>query len=444
MNIDINLNSLICSSFIDVMNDIVNCNVDRAVLKGGRSSTKSQVTSEAIIVGCMTTKESAVACVKYANKIEERLVNTFRESLRYLNVERFWKLRKAPFEYVLLDDHGNETSTSIKFTGCDNVESLKSFKPRSGSFRYVWFEELTNFNSLKEVNNLIQTFARGKGKHCIIMTYNPPMQNSHWVNKEYNTPVGTILGFSSNYCYTEFEFEIYDGQYEKIRQLVHHSTYLDVIKDGHSDWLGTTFIGMAKQSEQENNKYYRWAYLGEVVGTDANVFWNIKEWDSIKDSVTPREVMRGYDWGYGGADPCCYVEWFFDRVNRKIYALNEFAKPKMEVDDVAFEIKVLNRHNFPVYSDSASPILNNQLRNKGLNIVNVSKKPDSVRAGIKWLQGLNGIYIDKYKTPNIHREFTQYEYEVDKEDNVTSKLPDANNHSIDATRYGFYNEITYN
>ena len=42
MNIDINVNELICDNFVDIVDDIVNCKVDKAVLKGGRSSTKSE------------------------------------------------------------------------------------------------------------------------------------------------------------------------------------------------------------------------------------------------------------------------------------------------------------------------------------------------------------------------------------------------------------------
>lgn len=445
MELNIELNELICDTFVDVASDIITCEIDRAVLKGGRSSTKSQVASECIITGCMVYKESAVACVKYANKIEERLVSTFRESIAYMGVEKWWKLRKSPFEYVLLDDDGKETDVSIRFTGCDNVENLKSYKPRRGSFRYIWFEELTNFPTYKEVKSLMQTFGRGKGDHCIIMTYNPPMQNSNWVNKEYNV-VGkdkTLLWHNNNSYCTEFEFEVEPGVNEKIRQVVHHSTYIDVIKSGHADWLGSTFIGDAKQLEIENNKYYRWAYLGEVIGTDANVFWNLCSWDGDAEKLDIREVFRGYDWGYGGPDPCAYVEWYYDRINKKIYALKEFYKPKMSVDDVAVEIRTLNKHNFPVYADSANPLLNDELSNKGINIIGAIKGQDSIAGGIKWLQGLNGVYINEFLTPNLYREFTEYEYIVDKEDNVTSKLPDENNHTIDATRYAFNLEIKY-
>lgn len=443
MEINIELNELICDNFVGVASDIINCEVDRAVLKGGRASTKSQIASECIVTGCMVYKESAVAAVRYANKIQERLVNTFTETIRYMGVENWWKLRKSPFEYVLLDDNGKETDVSIKFTGCDNADDLKSYKPRRGGFRYIWFEEATNFSSLKEVNNLIQTFARGQGKHCVIMTYNPPMQNSNWVNKEFNHPKNkdTLIKSEDNQWYEYFDFEIEPGKTERLIRTVHHSTYLDVIRNGHADWLGSTFIGEAKQMEVENNKMYRFMYLGEVVGTDANVFSNIVEWDGDISKLDITEVFRGFDWGYGGPDPCAYVEWYYDRINKRIYALNEFGKPKMHVDEIAFEMKRFNKHNFPIYADSACHELNYQLMQEGVNVVDVKKT--LILAGIKFLQGLNGIYINKYRTPETYREYTEYEYETDRDDQVTSKLPDKNNHRIDATRYGFSLEIKY-
>lgn len=445
MDINIDINKIVCDKFIDIVDDIVNCNVDRVVLKGGRSSTKSQVASTSIIMGTMISKESAVAAVKYANKIEQRLVNTFRESINYLGVEKYWKLRKAPFEYVLLDEEGNETTTSIMFTGCDNADNLRSFKPRRGSFRYIWLEETTNFPSLKEVNNLLQTFARGKGKKCVIFSYNPPMQSSNWCNKEFNSVVsGNVIKHTDYSFYSQFDFEIEPGKNEKLIQVIHSSTYLDVIEAGHSDWLGSTFIGEAKKCEKENNKYYRWAYLGEVVGTDANVFNNLHtDWDGDTSDLDIEEVFRGYDWGYGGPDPCAYVAWYYDRKNKYIYALDDFSKPKMSIEEVAFELKERNKSNFPIYCDSANPLLNSTLGQQGINAENAIKGPDSVKAGIKFLQGLNGIFINKYKTPNIYKEFTEYEYFIDKEDNVTSKLIDKDNHSIDATRYALCLEIKY-
>ena len=46
------------------------------------------------------------------------------------------------------------------------------------------------------------------------------------------------------------------------------------------------------------------------------------------------------------------------------------------------------------------------------------------------------IYIDKRRCPNTYKEFVTYEYDRNKDGQFISAYPDANNHSIDAVRYG--------
>ena len=53
---------------------------------------------------------------------------------------------------------------------------------------------------------------------------------------------------------------------------------------------------------------------------------------------------------------------------------------------------------------------------------------------MKWLQ-TRTIVIDPKRTPNAYKEFSEYEYERDKDGNVISGYPDENNHLIDACRY---------
>ena len=74
-------------------------------------------------------------------------------------------------------------------------------------------------------------------------------------------------------------------------------------------------------------------------------------------------------------------------------------------------------------------------RSYGINARGAEKGPDSVRYGMKWLQSLIKIVIDPVRCPETAKEFSKYEYELDKEGNPTSVYPDANNHSIDMTRY---------
>ena len=55
----------------------------------------------------------------------------------------------------------------------------------------------------------------------------------------------------------------------------------------------------------------------------------------------------------------------------------------------------------------------------------------------KWLQSLDCIWIDPVRCPDTEKEFSEYEYEQDKKNGeVLDGYPDADNHHIDAVRYG--------
>ena len=88
-----------------------------------------------------------------------------------------------------------------------------------------------------------------------------------------------------------------------------------------------------------------------------------------------------------------------------------------------------------IYADSAEPKSIADLRFLGINAKESYKRPGAVRYRTKWLQHRK-IVIDPARTPNAHREFTQYQYKRDKDNHVLSDLPDENNHTIDAAAYG--------
>jgi phage terminase large subunit len=95
-----------------------------------------------------------------------------------------------------------------------------------------------------------------------------------------------------------------------------------------------------------------------------------------------------------------------------------------------------------VTADSAEPKSIADFKAYGAFIRPADKGPDSVRYGIKWLQSLRHIYIDKKECPETYKEFVNYEYEQDRDGNFISAYPDADNHGIDATRYAlekYYN-----
>ena len=88
-----------------------------------------------------------------------------------------------------------------------------------------------------------------------------------------------------------------------------------------------------------------------------------------------------------------------------------------------------------VTCDSAENKSISDYRAFGINARPAEKGPDSIRYGMKWLQSLIKIVIDPIRCPETAKEFSKYEYELTKDGEPTSVYPDANNHSIDMTRY---------
>ena len=89
-----------------------------------------------------------------------------------------------------------------------------------------------------------------------------------------------------------------------------------------------------------------------------------------------------------------------------------------------------------IRADSAEPKSIKEMQDAGLCVYGAKKYPDSVDYGIKWLQSLEAIVIDKARCPNTYKEFVNYEYARTKDGEFISAYPDKNNHAIDAVRYG--------
>ena len=54
---------------------------------------------------------------------------------------------------------------------------------------------------------------------------------------------------------------------------------------------------------------------------------------------------------------------------------------------------------------------------------------------------LDAIIIDPLRRPNIAREFENIDYQTDRDGNPKARLEDKDNHTIDATRYAFEDDM---
>lgn len=403
---------MIAPSFYNTHNDIKQRLHTHYWLKGGRGSTKSSFISIEIPLNMM--KDAAEG--NYTNAVIFRRVkdvlrgSVFEQilwALEKLEVTSLWNISYSPLRLTYIP-----TGQQILFKGADNPKKVKSIKVSKGYIKYIWYEEVDEFESYDKIRNINQSLMRGGPCFFVFYSFNPPESQRNWANQE-----------------------VIERREDKY---VHHSDYRLVPKK----WLGKQFIIEAEHLMKVNPTKYEHDYLGAVIGTGGEVFRNLTVREITDDEIKGFDRLKnGLDFGYA-ADPLAYVLMHYDKTRKRLYIFGEVYKVQLSNSKAVKLIKKLNTSNKRVTADSAEPRTINEFKLLGLNIVGAKKGPDSVDHGLKFLsEELEEIIIDPVRCPNVKREFMEYEIEKDKDGNLKGEYPDRNNHGIDAVRYGMEDEI---
>ena len=400
--IRIKLSDKMAPSFFAVHQDVKQHGHTHYVLAGGRGSTKSSYVSLEIPLLLMRNSEChAVILRKVANTLRNSVYTQMEWALDALHISDKWKMTISPMEMVR-----KATGQKILFFGVDDKAKIKSIKLPFGYVGVVWYEELDQFAGMEEIRNLNQSLMRGGSKFWCFSSYNPPKSANNWVNEEM----------------------LLDEQ----DRLVHRSDYLSV----NPDWLGPQFIYEADKLKAKNETAYRHEYLGEITGTGGAVFENVVERQITDEEIQQFDRRRyGLDFGFA-VDPLAFVSMHYDSKREILYIFDEIYQPKLTNRQATVKIKKKITETALIRADSAEPKSIKELNELGLKVIAAKKGPDSVDFGMRWLQGLATIVIDKKRCPNAYKEFVTYEYETTRDGQYISAYPDKNNHAIDAVRYG--------
>lgn len=419
------LDNCIIPMYKAVLKDILGHKHVHYVFAGGRGSTKSSFVGEVIpLIMINNPTVHAVCFRKVGNTIQNSIYSQIVWGIYQLGLEGLFHIPKtysSPIVYL-------PTGQQIYFMGLDDANKVKSIKPKFGYIGITWFEELDQFAGENELRKVTQSTMRGGELFWDFRTFNPPISKNNWANE-----------------YT-FNCEVYRPE----DTMVIRNTYLDVPKD----WLGEQFYTEAEELKKINKRAYIHEYLGQAIGTGGDVFPNVEDLDmtkpySWKDATgaehtenrplleTFDQIYCGIDWGFA-LDPFRFVKMHFDKSRLDLYIFDEYTAVKTRNEDVFRELyEETGKCSVEqlVIADSAEPKSIADFKAYGAWIREADKGADSVRYGIKWLQGLRHIYIDKRRCPETYKEFVDYEFEQDKDGNFISAYPDENNHSIDAVRY---------
>lgn len=244
------------------------------VCKGGRGSFKSSVISIKLVTMMMKyiadgKTVNVVSIRENANHLRDSVYNQILWAMSVLHVDKEFRTKVSPLTITHI-----KTGSTFYFYGADDPMKLKS--NIVGNIIGVWFEEFANLKSVDVYDQALPTFIRQKPKFTdrvkVFCSYNPPRNPYSWINE-------WIKDKESDPDY-----------------LVDHSTYLD-------DKLGFTSVQqleLINKYKQNDPDYYRWLYLGEVIGLGTNVYNMdlVHKIDSIPDNDYIIDLYFGMDVGH--------------------------------------------------------------------------------------------------------------------------------------------------
>lgn len=419
--IKIPIKDCIIPMYDDVLEDILQHGHTHYVFPGGRGSTKSSLVGGiAIPLLIMSNPHIHAICFrKIGNTIQNSIFPQVSWGIHKLGVDELFHIPKTYSTPIVYKPTGQR----IMFMGLDDPMKVKSVKLPFGYIGITWFEELDQYAGENELRTVTQSTMRGGEDFWDFRTFNPPISKNNWANE-----------------YTE-DCELYRPD----DTLVVRNTYLDV----PVDWLGQQFIEEADRLKEINPRAYTHEYLGQAIGTGGDVFQNVEDLDmsQLVETYSGKKPMwqtfdkiyNGMDVGFA-MDPTRFVKCHFEKDVLDLYIYKEYSTKHNRSQEIYNQIYVehkliSNEEQLVADPGGGGLFVIADFKSFGAFVRAADKGPGSVDYGIKWLQGLRHIYIDKRACPDTWKEFTTYEYEQDKDGNFISAYPDENNHSIDAVRY---------
>ena len=400
------------SEWVDVNRSIDKRDYLQYDFRGGRGSCKSSFCALKIIELIMQDdKLCALAVRELKDDIQPSVYSQIIWAIDELGLTDEFHCTKSPIEIKR-----KSTGQIIYFRAGNEPSKIKSIRPPNGmNVGVVLIEEADQIGGDEALRNILQSAFRGQNNNnaLIFRAYNPPISQLHFINV--------------------------DARKENPRRFIHHSYYYNA----PPEWLGKSFFEIAEHLKETNERAYRHEYLGEATGTGANVFENV----TLKE-ITDDEIKRfdklylGLDFGFY-PDPAAFIACYYYKANRTLYIFDELKRYKTGNIELAKELKA-KWDRASIIADSAEPKSVKELNDLGLNVYGAEKGPGSVEYGMKWLASLNEIVIDNKRCPNAANEFLTYEYERNKNGEIISGYPDANNHFLDAARYSMERESKQN
>ncbi|MFD1466484.1 PBSX family phage terminase large subunit [Lapidilactobacillus mulanensis] len=397
------------------------------IAKGGRGSFKSSTISLKLVTMMkkhiqQNHKVNVVIVRENTNNLRDSVYAQIGWALDMLHMTDDFTFNVSPMKIT-----HNRTKSSFYFYGGDKPEKLKSNTVRD--VIALWYEEAANFKSAEVFDQTNPTFIRQKSPYVdqvdVFYSYNPPKNPYSWINEWVDSLAG-------------------DPDY-----LVDHSTYLD-------DKLNITTkqqLELIEKYKKNDYDYYRYLYLGEVIGLGTNVY-NLdlfKPIDELPDDDRIVGLAYAVDAGHQQSATTCLClavtargdvilidTYYYSPAGRSL----KKAPSELSKDINAFVLRTSKQFkHVPIINrtiDSAEGALRNQyMADFGIrwNPVNKLKEADMVDFVQDLLAQGRFSYLDNEDNQIFISEHKQYQWDEKTVNSDNPKVIKENDHTVDALKY---------
>lgn len=379
------------------------------IFYGGSSSGKSVFIAQRVVLDLLQGGRNYLVIRKVARYLKRSVFNEICKVISENELDAYFSINHSDLYITAYNDY------QILFCGLDDAQKLKSITPKKGVITDIWIEEATEaeFNDYKELTKRLRGVSEGDMNKRFTFTFNPILQSS-WLYREFFTAWDD----------SKTEYRSADGQ-------------LSILKTTYKDNAFLTGEDRRKLEDETDHYYHEvytlgnWGVLGSVI---------FKKWrmEDLSEKRQQFDTFRnGLDFGFA-EDPAALIRTAYDRKHKTIYILDELYQRGMTNDILAAEVTKMVGHE-TVMCDSAEPKSITELRNHGVQALAVRKGKDSVLHGIQWLQQQE-VVIDT-SCQHTKNEWQQAKWKEDKDGNVLPQPSDKMNHTIDAVRYAYEEEM---
>lgn len=399
------------------------------IQEGGSRSGKTWAIMQCLLVHCIT--QPGITCTIVGQDVPNLKKGPMTDLNRMLQMDPHLK------QYIKSINNTDRqyrfhNGSLIEFNSYENAQDA-----HSGSRDYSFFNEANGIPY--EVYRQVAMRTRKQ----IFIDYNPSAEfwamTEVYKPKKYDEITGEV-------CLSEDGSEIREIPKGVVKYVSNYS------HNPHVDEGFITFIESMKYKDPEYYKIYGKGLQGSIEGLVFKRIRIIPEWPELM--LAQSKVSYGLDYGFSD-DPnamtrcAAYKLTDEDYKNFNIHPDKNQWKPinVLIIDELLYSTgmsidalakRIIQHNPDSVTWCDVNPLLTSELQSRGCILRQAKKPPGSIKAGIKFMQNYDEIWITA-RSLNGRKEAKNYKYGKTRDNENELEPIDAHNHFWDATRMAVMN-----